>query len=91
MIYYKLNLKSVKIVSYLHNKIKQTKKKMEAIIVKAKSKKLAEEVVKKLLKIQGLQIQTSKTWLELDKSLPNIDMTEDEIMKEVRTVRYGQA
>jgi hypothetical protein len=62
---------------------------METIIVKAKSKKLAEEVVKKLRKIQGLKIQTSKTWLELDKSLPNVEMAEDEIMKEVRAVRYG--
>jgi hypothetical protein len=63
---------------------------METIVVKAKSKKLAEEVVKKLKKIQGLQIQTSKTWLELDRSLPNVEMSEGEIMKEVRAVRYGQ-
>lgn len=64
---------------------------METIVVKAKSKKLAEEVLKKLRKIQGLQIQTSKTWLELDKSLPNVEMTDEEILKEVRMVRYGQA
>jgi hypothetical protein len=63
---------------------------METIIVKAKSKRLAEEVVKKLKKIQGLQVQTSKTWLELDRSLPDVEMAEDEIMKEVRAVRYGQ-
>jgi hypothetical protein len=64
---------------------------METIVVKAKSKKLAEEVLKKLRKIQGLQIQTSKTWLELDKSLPNVEITEEEILKEVRAVRYGEA
>jgi metal-responsive CopG/Arc/MetJ family transcriptional regulator len=45
---------------------------METIIVKAKSKRLAEEVIKKLKKIQGLQIQTSKTWLALDRSLPSV-------------------
>jgi hypothetical protein len=45
---------------------------METIIVKAKSKRLAEEVIKKLKKIQGLQIQTSKTWLALDRSLPRV-------------------
>jgi hypothetical protein len=48
---------------------------METIIVKAKSKRLAEEVIKKLKKIQGLQIQTSKTWLALDRSLPDVEMT----------------
>ena len=64
---------------------------METIVVKAKSKKLAEEVLKKLRKIQGLQIQTSKTGLELDKSLPNVEITEEEILKEVRAVRYGEA
>lgn len=64
---------------------------METIVVKAKSKKLAEEVLKKLRKIQGLQIQTSKTWLDLDKSLPNVEITEEEILKEVRAVRYGEA
>lgn len=64
---------------------------METIVVKAKSKKLAEEVLKKLRKIQGLQIQTSKTWLDLDKSLPNVEIPEEEILKEVRAVRYGEA
>lgn len=64
---------------------------METIVVKAKSKKLAEEVLKKLRKIQGLQIQTSKTWLDLDKSLPNVEIPEEEILKEVRAVRYDEA
>jgi hypothetical protein len=63
---------------------------METIVVKAKSKKQAEDVVKKLKKIQCLQIQTTKTWLELDRSLPNVEMSEDEIMKEARAVRYGK-
>jgi hypothetical protein len=63
---------------------------METIIVKAKSKRIAEEVVKKLRKIQGLKVETSQTWIELDNSLPDLQITDEEIMKEVRAVRYGK-
>jgi hypothetical protein len=36
----------------------------------------------------GLKIQT---WEGIDRSLPNVDISEEEIMKEVRAVRYGSA
>jgi hypothetical protein len=61
---------------------------METIIIKAKTKKQVQEVLKKLKRMVGLKIQT---WEEIDRSLPNVDVSEEEIMKEVRAVRYGSA
>lgn len=61
---------------------------MKTIIIKAKTKKQAEEVIRKLKKMAGLQIQT---WEEIDRSLPNVDLSEEEIMTELRAVRYGSA
>jgi hypothetical protein len=59
---------------------------METIIIKAKTKKQAEEVRRKLRKMDGLQIQT---WKELEESLPDVPFSDEEVMKEVRAVRYG--
>ncbi len=62
---------------------------METLIVKARTKKIANQVVNRLQRLKGVSIRPSGSWKEIDAMLPNISISEADIMKEVRAVRHG--